>query len=468
MLPLRGGDVTTVARFHPGARRLFFCRMKCKPSSTSSQDITRVKVEDESKTSDSGPMMTSTFATSSNATGPGTPGGGSVKKKKTGVDRKYVSIQCTGYLKSWPCTKVGLGSDFSDQESVDESSMSCLVAVARLQPSFSASIEDCVERGQRTAHGVEFTSRHGTDGKFSYVDQRVTLILGYTPQELLGTSLYEHIQFDDIPAISECHRTVLRKPEELVTPFYRFKAKDGTFVKLESKWKQFRNPWTKEIEYLISKNFLLISDEKIIPQMEGGSFMDSGDLNFFSKSCSSSAENSQRSSPQGSEIQRVITNYADAAKIGRKIADEAREKRAEDSGSSASNSPMSVSAPSPQSYLQRTVSTDQQEGSSRQEQDRERPKNGGSGVIVKSKTPVTPATTSRTGLGGRSGVGAAVSLSEQILQGAANAKRNSPGTSSASSEGNDDAAMAVIMSLLEADAGLGGPVDFSGLPWPLP
>ena len=44
--------------------------------------------------------------------------------------------------------------------------------------------------------------------------------------------------------------------------------------------------------------------------------------------------------------------------------------------------------------------------------------------------------------------GQQMSLSEQIMQGAMNARRNSPPSSSASSE-NDDTAMAVIMSLLE-------------------
>merc|ERR1719153_331834 len=221
MLPLKGGEVPqSISRLHPGARRVFFCRMKCK------QTLPPVKQEDEMNPS---PMLNSTYGSSSST--------GGKKKKSSSLEKKYLSIQCTGYLKSWPLTKVGLDPETSHgaEEGDPESCMSCLVAVGKIQPSFQTTIEDCLERGDTTAHGVEFTSRHSTDGRFSYVDQRVTLLLGYLPQELNGTSLYEHIQYDDIPAISECHRNALKSPQEVQSPFFRFRAKDGKFVKLESK-----------------------------------------------------------------------------------------------------------------------------------------------------------------------------------------------------------------------------------------
>ena len=98
---------------------------------------------------------------------------------------------------------------------------------------------------------------------------------------------------------------------------------------------------------------------------------------------------------QGRDIQRVITNYADAAKIGRKIAEEARDKSRGDD-SSASNSPMSVSAPSPQSYLQQRSEQQQQQQQQQQQSSRhersmasaiaqveeDRSKLSGAGVIV--------------------------------------------------------------------------------------
>merc|ERR1719397_1764213 len=451
LLPVKGGDVPqSITRLHPGARRVFFCRMKCKQA-----DQMPIKVEEEVNP---GPMLNSGYSSGSSTSS--TNAAGRKKKKSVNTDKKYLSIQCTGYLKSWPLTKVGLEPE--------------------------------------ATHGVEFTSRHSTDGRFSYVDQRVTLLLGYLPQELNGTSLYEHIQYDDIPAISECHRNALKSPQEVQSPFFRFRAKDGKFVKLESKWKQFRNPWTKEIEYLICKNHMLITNEK----MEGGgSFVGSGDMEFFQNGSSrDGTESGSPGSGPGRDIQRVITSHADAAKIGRKIADEVQAASPKGAGQGAEKGATGEKL----GVARAGMDASMRDALAEVEKDRSQL----SGVIVSRASTSVPSQRPGQGQGQSQGQGQAqaqgqsregadacwssqrdsqqqqqeqsrqrqrhtknsgnnMTLSDQIMQGALNARKNNPPSSSASSDGNDEAAMAVIMSLLEADAGLGGPVDFSGLPWPL-
>lgn len=98
------------------------------------------------------------------------------------------------------------------------------------------------------------------DGKFLFVDQRATPVLGFLPQELLGSSMYEYYHHNDIPVLAESHKAALQGTEQVTTPIYQLKAKDGSYVRIQSQWKSFRNPWTKEIEYLIAKNNIILSD----------------------------------------------------------------------------------------------------------------------------------------------------------------------------------------------------------------
>lgn len=83
------------------------------------------------------------------------------------------------------------------------------------------------------------------------------MVLGFLPQELVGSSMYEYYHAEDISYIAECHKCALQSIKASSRP-YRFRTKDCGFVKLQSEFKLFRNPWTKEVEYLIAKNTLLL------------------------------------------------------------------------------------------------------------------------------------------------------------------------------------------------------------------
>ena len=99
----------------------------------SQADQMPIKVEEEVNP---GPMLNSGYSSGSSTSS--TNAAGRKKKKSLSTDKKYLSIQCTGYLKSWPLTKVGLEPESSHgaEEGDPESCMSCLVAVGKIQPSF--------------------------------------------------------------------------------------------------------------------------------------------------------------------------------------------------------------------------------------------------------------------------------------------------------------------------------------------
>uniref|UniRef100_A0A8B9R8U6 Aryl hydrocarbon receptor nuclear translocator-like 1b n=1 Tax=Astyanax mexicanus TaxID=7994 RepID=A0A8B9R8U6_ASTMX len=325
-LPVKTDITPGPSRLCSGARRSFFCRMKCNRP--------LVKMEDKDFPS-------------------------TCSKKK--ADRKsFCTIHSTGYLKSWPPTKMGLDEDSEpDNEGCN---LSCLVAIGRLHPH----IVPQPMNGDIRVKPTEYISRHTIDGKFVFVDQRATAILAYLPQELLGTSFYEYFHQDDIGHLAECHRQVLQMREKINTNCYKFKIKDGSFITLRSRWFSFMNPWTKEVEYIVSTNTVV-----------SGSTLDGADPSYPQLAAS----------PQS--MDSVLTTEGKQIQILPVLA-------------------LSGGIYAPHNFLFST-----------------------------------PGDNSHIGI-------------SDIM--------DDPGSSSPS---NDEAAMAVIMSLLEADAGLGGPVDFSDLPWPL-
>ncbi|CAJ1056965.1 aryl hydrocarbon receptor nuclear translocator-like protein 2 isoform X6 [Xyrichtys novacula] len=380
------------ARLCSGTRRSFFCRMKYNKIS--------VKVEDKE------------FQSSSS------------KKKEV---QKYCTVHCTGYMRSWPTSQLGAEGE-GEADKQDSSHFSCLVAVGRVHSHSSPQVN-----GEVRVKPTEFTTRYAMDGKFTFVDQRATTILGFLPQELLGTSCYEYFHQDDLPHLAESHRKVLRSKEKIKTNCYKFKTKHGSFVTLQSQWFSFVNPWTKEVEYIVSTNTVI-----------------SHDLSRASRSGKSEQLSNSKTLEDGKKSFPIIPGVSTgpgtmiyAGSIGTQIANELLDfNRMNSSPSSGNVSPFSLP---PDKCLQ-TPNQNSNNVPNGEAVDME--------VPGKSSSEDEPQGAAFSGGDTLMGENSQLDLDSVV----------GPGLSSLS---NDEAAMAVIMSLLETDTNLGEAVDFEEMHWSL-
>ncbi|XP_015429561.1 PREDICTED: aryl hydrocarbon receptor nuclear translocator homolog isoform X3 [Dufourea novaeangliae] len=171
--------------------------------------------------------------------------------------QNYAVVHCTGYIKNWPSNGGGVGDRGSVQARPDgvvadenTSSNCCLVAIGRLQVTSTPNNSDLAGSNSNN----EFISRHSAEGKFTFVDQRVGGILGYTPSELLGHPCYEFFHPEDLTHMRESFEQVLKLKGQVVSVMYRFRAKNRDWVWLRTSAFAFLNPFNDEVEYIVCTN----------------------------------------------------------------------------------------------------------------------------------------------------------------------------------------------------------------------
>ncbi|XP_043797503.1 aryl hydrocarbon receptor nuclear translocator homolog isoform X3 [Apis laboriosa] len=173
--------------------------------------------------------------------------------------QNYAVVHCTGYIKSWPPNGMGLADREAagvpvgpDGVVTDEnvSSHCCLVAIGRLQVTSTPNSSDLAGSNSNN----EFISRHSAEGKFTFVDQRVGGILGYTPSELLGHPCYEFFHPEDLTHMRESFEQVLKLKGQVVSVMYRFRAKNRDWVWLRTSAFAFLNPYNDDVEYIVCTN----------------------------------------------------------------------------------------------------------------------------------------------------------------------------------------------------------------------
>jgi two-component system cell cycle sensor histidine kinase/response regulator CckA len=74
----------------------------------------------------------------------------------------------------------------------------------------------------------------GVDGMIQYESPSTERILGFTPEQLVGHNAFEFVHPEDIPAVRAAFMAAISEPGLTVSPEFRFRHADGSWVFLEA------------------------------------------------------------------------------------------------------------------------------------------------------------------------------------------------------------------------------------------
>ncbi|NXK12588.1 PER3 protein, partial [Herpetotheres cachinnans] len=101
-----------------------------------------------------------------------------------------------------------------------------------------------------------FTTTHTPGCVFLDIDDRAVPLLGYLPQDLIGTSILMYLHPEDRPLMIAIHQKILKFAGQ--PPFehlpIRFCTQNGDYVILDTSWSSFVNPWSRKVAFIIGRH----------------------------------------------------------------------------------------------------------------------------------------------------------------------------------------------------------------------
>nr|XP_018671317.1 single-minded homolog 2 isoform X1 [Ciona intestinalis] len=160
----------------------------------------------------------------------------------------YKVIHCTGYIK--------IRYFMFDQ--YDGSGGGCYhnVGVLALGQSLPATSLTDVK-----LYSNMFMFRASLDFKLIFMDQQVSSLLGFEPQDLIEKTLYHYVHAGDLFHLKESHQKLLNKGQ-VKTKYYRFLTRHGGWVWVQSHVTIVHNSRSSRPHCIVSVNYVISDVEK--------------------------------------------------------------------------------------------------------------------------------------------------------------------------------------------------------------
>ncbi|XP_076451347.1 uncharacterized protein LOC143287288 [Babylonia areolata] len=110
---------------------------------------------------------------------------------------------------------------------------------------------------EETKHRI-FTLRHSQFCTYTSVNANVIALLGFLPQDIVGTSIFDYYHPSDLPQLLDLYKQAKQSVGQPVKSApLRFLTHNGTYLTVTTELSTFVNPWDRRLEIFIAQHTVL-------------------------------------------------------------------------------------------------------------------------------------------------------------------------------------------------------------------